>query len=109
MLFYEHCQSCYVAAVLSHPSLIEQLGPHAANWKEIGTYLGFSQPELTLIQSSPVHFMGAPGSWLSAMLEAWLEWKPGDKRGSSESASLESLKEAVSKARLGKTAAELHY
>ena len=50
--------------------------------------------------------MTAPGSWLSAMLEAWLEWKPGDSRGT---VSLESLKKAVDKAGLGRTAAELHY
>ena len=49
--------------------------------------------------------MDAPGSWFSAMLEAWLEWKPGDSRGS---VSLKSLKNAVDKAGLGKTATELH-
>ena len=102
----------YAVAMLPlglHQRLVEQLGAHAAKWKEIGTYLGFRQTELTLIQNSPMHLMGAPGSWLSAMLEAWLQWKPGDSRRSSESASLESLKKAVSKAGLGRTAAELHY
>ena len=83
------------AAMVSLPSLVEQLWPHAAKWREIGTYLGFRQTELNLIQTSPMHLMGAPGSWLSAMLEAWLEWRPGDNRGSSESASLESLNRAV--------------
>ena len=92
--------------MLSHQSLIEQLGPHADKWKMIGTYLGFHQKELRLIESSPIHLMTAPGSWLSAMLEAWLEWKPGDSRGT---VSLESLKNAVDKAGLGRTAAELHY
>ena len=99
----------YAGTVLSHQSLFEQLGPHAAKWREIGTYLGFRQPELNLIQSSPANFMGAPGSWLSAMLTEWLEWKPGDQRGSKEYASLESVKIAVDKAGLGKTAADLHY
>ena len=102
------CNS-YVAGVLSHKRLIEQLGIHAPKWKEIGTYLGFHQPELRLIQESPAHFMGAPRTWFSAMLEEWLEWKPGDERGSKERASLKSLKKAVDKAGLGKTAAELHY
>jgi hypothetical protein len=72
-------------------------------------YLGFLPRELRLIETSPAHFMGAPGSWFSAMLEAWLEWKPGDARGSTERASLESLKKAVDKAGLGVTASELHY
>ena len=93
--------------MLSHERLIEQLGTYAPKWKEIGTYLGFHQPELRLIQESPIHFMGAPGTWLSAMLEAWLQWEPGDTRGSKERASLESLKKAVDKAGLGRTAAGL--
>ena len=104
------CKSSYnIAATLSHQSLIEQLGIHAPKWKEIGTYLGFHQPELRLIETSPALLMGAPGTWFSAMLEAWLQWEPGDKRGSKERASLESLKTAVDKAGLGRTAAELHY
>ena len=95
--------------MLSHERLIEQLGIHAQEWNEIGTYLGFHQPELRLIENSPDHLTGAPVTWLSAMLEAWLQWEPGDKRGSKERASLESLKKAVDKAGLEKTAAELHY
>ena len=95
--------------MLSHQSLFEQLKSHAAKWREIGTYLGFHQPELNLIQSGPANFMGAPGSWLSAMLTEWLEWKPGDQRGSKEYASLKSLKTAVDKAGLGRTATDLHY
>ena len=66
--------------------------------------MGFRQPELSEIQARPALFMDAPGSWLRAMLEDWLEWKPGDERGS---ATLENLKSAVSKAGLGRTAAEL--
>ena len=93
------------AAVLSHQSLFEQLRPHAAKWNEIGTFLGFHQNELRVIEGRPKNFMGAPVSCLSEMLDAWLEWEPGDNRGS---VSLESLKKAVKKAGLGRTAAELH-
>ena len=95
--------------VLSHQSLYEQLKPYAAKWREIGTHLGFHQPELDSIHAKPALFMGAPDSWLSAMLTDWLQWKPGDSRGSTEHASLEKLKSAVDKAGLGKTAAELRY
>ena len=89
--------------------MIDQLGIHAPKWKEIGTYLGFHQPELRLIQENPALFMGAPRTWLSAMLKEWLGWKPGDERGSKERASLESLKKAVEMAGLGIIAAKLHY
>ena len=51
--------------------------------------------------------MGAPQSWLSAMLAEWLEWAPGDKRGSDQYATLKALKEAVSKTTLGTTAESL--
>ena len=88
-----------------HKHLYSQLESHAAKWKEIGTYLGFSQFELDIIQNSPVHFMKAPKSWLSAMLKDWLQWKTGDQRGSP---TLENLKTAVDKVGLGRAAEELH-
>lgn len=97
------------AAKLSHQSLYNQLKPHGSKWKEIGTNLGFRQTELTDIESRPPLFMGAPSSWLSAMLTEYLEWEPGDDRGTQECPSLESLKSAVSKAGLGRSAAQLHY
>ena len=107
---YKHKITNYAATqpqVLSHQGLYEQLKPHAAKWREIGTHLGFHQTELSSIQAKPALFMEAPGSWLSAMLTEWLQWKPGDNRGSMEYASLEKLKSAVDKAGLGRTAAEL--
>ena len=99
------------AAALSpedHKHLYNQLKDHAAKWMEIGTHLGFSQPQLAKIQARPVLNIGAPDSWLRAMLEDWLQWTPGDDRGSTECATLEKLKSAVSKAGLGKTATELN-
>ena len=41
------------------------------------------------------------------MLEEWFQWAPGDARGSQDFATLESLKDAVSKAGFGSTAHKL--
>ena len=90
-----------------HALLFTQLKKHAAEWRDIGTHLGFSQGELTNIESAPKHFTGAPKSWLSAMLAEWLEWAPGDERGSINYATLSGLKGAVREAGLGRTAEEL--
>ena len=45
--------------------------------------------------------------WLSEMIAEWLEWAPGDNRGSEYYATLKSLKSAVGKAGLGRTSQEL--
>ena len=90
-----------------HALLLTQLKEHAAEWRDIGTYLGFSQGELRNIQAAPLDLNGAPKSWLSAMLAEWLEWAPGDERGSKNYATLSGLKRAVREAGLGRTAEEL--
>lgn len=92
----------------SHLSvLIAQLSKHAAQWKEIGTNLGFHQWELRNIESAPTLLQRAPESWLIDMLSKWLEWAPRDKRGSTQYATLNSLKRAIRKTGLGKTAEKL--
>ena len=95
--------------MLSHQRLYEQLETHASKWRKIGTHLDFHQTELDNIQSMPSCHMDAPYSLLSAMLKQWLEWAPGDHRGSKDYATLERLKSAVDKAGLGKTAKDLCY
>ena len=90
-----------------HALLLTQLKEHAAQWRDIGTHLGFSHGELSNIQATPLHLNGAPKSWLSAMLSEWLEWAPGDERGSKNYATLSGLKSAVREAGLGRTAEEL--
>ena len=91
-----------------HPKLYEQLKLHAAQWREIGTHLGFRQGELDTIESTPRHHHGGPKSCLSAMLSEWLEWAPGDGRGTVRRATLNQLKDAVSKSGLGTTAQNLN-
>ena len=49
----------------------------------------------------------APKSYLSELLSKWLEWAPGDGRGSKDFATLEGLKDALLKANLGATAHDL--
>lgn len=91
-----------------HQSLYSQLRNHAAKWWEIGTYLGFNQGELEDIRSRPSIMTSAPRSWLLVMLSEWLQWTPGDGRGSTKYATLDALKLAVSKVGLGRTAEELY-
>lgn len=89
------------------PQILTKLNEHASKWREIGTFLGFRPGELNLIESKPLLLTGAPGSWLRELLAEWLQWAPGDVRGSAEYARLSSLKRAVDKAGLGRTASEL--
>ena len=51
--------------------------------------------------------MEAPQSWLGAMLSQWLQWAPGDGRGSTGNASKESLRAALLRANLGQLAQQL--
>ena len=85
-------------------SLLQQLSSNAAKWRGIGIYLGFRANELDTIQSKPALFTEAPVSWLEEMLAQWLQWAPGDSRGSTNFATLEDLKTALNKAGLGATA-----
>ena len=101
---YEHEDQCNT---LHHALLLSQLTDHAAKWRDIGTHLGFRQGELDTIESKPGLQHGAPKSLLSAMLTDWLEWVPGDHRGSDQVATLGSLKHAVRMVGLGRTAAVL--
>ena len=88
-----------------YASLIQQLSSDAAKWRDIGIYfLGFSANELNIIQSKPALFTEAPTSWLQEILSQWLQWAPGDSRGSTSFATLENLKTALSRAGLGATA-----
>ena len=90
-----------------HSVLLKQLTKHAAAWKEIGTYLGFTQGQLDNIQANQFLAMNSPASWLSAMLAQWLQWAPGDSRGSTSFATLENLKTALNQTGLGATAHDL--
>ena len=89
------------------PSLLRQLKMHAAKWRDIGIYLEFLPSELDNIEAQPNRMQGAPLSYLGAMLQMWIQWAPGDNRGSTSYAYLEDLKSALDEAGLGVTARAL--
>ena len=89
------------------PELLRKLNDHACRWRDIGMYLGFRQGELDYIQGKPLLLTESPRSWLREMLGAWLEWAPGDSRGSDAFASIESLKCALAKSGLTQTALDI--
>lgn len=80
---------------------------YSSNWKTIGQGLGFNLAELAYIEDMRSLFNGAPYSYLTTMLSKWIEWFPGDDRGSSGYATKNALKKAVDEAGLGRTAREL--
>ena len=90
-----------------HSVLLKQLTKHAAVWREIGTYLGFTQGQLDNIQANQFLATNSPVSWFSSMLAQWLQWAPGESRGSTNFATLGDLKAALSQAGLGATAHDL--
>ena len=89
------------------PYLLRQLKKHASKWREIGIHLEFLPGELDNIEARPSLSQGAPASWFGAMLQDWLQWAPGDGRGSTCFATLEGLKEALNNAGFGATAHDL--
>ena len=99
--------TCTVLTIGHYASLVQQLSKDAAKWRKIGIYLGFGANELDTIQSKPALFTEAPTSWLSEMLSQWLQWAPGDSRGSTNFATLEALKTALDQAGLAATAHNL--
>ena len=93
---------------IHYASLLQQLLQHAAKWRELGTHLGFKPGELDNIQDRPSLFSKGPTSLLSVLLSEWLQWAPGDGRGSTSFATLEGLKAALREARLGAAAYDLN-
>lgn len=83
------------------------LRKYSHKWREIGLELGFKGHELDCIHHSPILLSTAPNSFLDTMLSSWRQWAPGDHRGSTKFATLDSLRTAVDRAGLGLTAQEL--
>ena len=86
--------------------LLRRLNNHAWKWRDIGLSLGFEQGELNNIQAS-VQQQDVPVGCLRTMLSQWLQWAPGDGRGSSSFATLNGLKSALSGCGLGAIASTL--
>ena len=88
-----------------HSMLMKHFIKHAARWRQIGTILGFRQGELNSIEI----YKHAPGpeNWLSKMLAEWLQWAPGDSRGSQSFATMDVFEVALGTLRPGATANNL--
>ena len=80
--------------------IYHKLEPRAARWNDVGDALGFSEGEMENIASSPMLLMQAPRSHLRQMLAQWLQWAPGDGRGSKDFATKEALYAALMKKNL---------
>ena len=87
-----------------HSAIYYKLEGHATKWRDIGRALGFTEGEMDNIQSRPLLMQLAPNSWLGEMLIQWLEWAPGDGRGSEGFATKRALRVALLKANLGQLA-----
>lgn len=69
--------------------------------------LGFKDGELKLIQANPnLLLQNPPKSYLREMLSQWLQWAPGDPRGSDYCANIDKLKEALMGQNLAQLAKE---
>ena len=88
-------------------ALVSALNRHASKWREIATHLGFEPGELMNIMDKPFLSSHAPQSWLQAMLSEWLQWAPGDSRGSQSYSTIKMLKSALDKSGLAATASNL--
>lgn len=82
--------------------LCQQLRPCAAKWREIAQGLRFHPGEIDNIQADPMKMMGAPVSYMDAVLSVWMNRCAGDDRGSTDVATLEELALAVSRANCGR-------
>ena len=87
-----------------HVVLFRQLSKHSSKWK---IYLGFLPEELDIIGAKSHLYHEGPKGFIYEMLSEWLEWAPGDQRGSTQYATLAAINKAISDAGLGATAAEL--
>ena len=95
-------------SVKQHYQTLQQLLiKHSNKWTGIASHLGFRLSEIEVIQTKPLLMADAPASWLRTMLEQWLEWTPGDDRGSTSFPTLENLKDALIGVGLNDTARNL--
>ncbi len=87
--------------------LCEQLSKCADKWEDIAIGLRFKADEIRNIKHDPMNVNGGHKACLGTILYDWMQWIPGDARGSKERATLEALKTSVSKAGCGVVADEL--
>ena len=92
----------------NHHVIYSKLADYADKWLYIGAELGFKHTELTIIQANPTLLLQSPPkSYLRQMLSQWLQWGPGDARGSPDFANSLMLHKALLKINLASVAYEL--
>ena len=94
------CDTQQLAEIPHLAMLLSKLNDHAWRWRDLGSSLGFRQGELNNIDAS-IRQQDVPVGCLRAMLSQWLQWAPGDNRGSTSFATLGALKTALSDSGLG--------
>ena len=108
MIIVFPCVAQYTLVESRHYGILcQQLRPCAAKWREIAQGLRFHPGEIDNIQADPMKMMGAPVSYMDAVLKVWMEKGPGDDRGSTDVATLEELVLAVRRANCGRIAQDL--
>ena len=109
MLFYIKCNVCILHFIEIPPrantrtelashhysELCEQLVPVKTEWPDIARALKFKPYEIDEIQSKPLRLIS--GDHIYDVIEFWLRWAPGDRRGSTDVATLEVLQAALNK------------
>ena len=70
--------------------LLEIIKSCASQWREIGRQLGFHEYEIEELEEKP------HSDRLMAIIRNWLQWCPGDSRGSKSRARLEDLEAVLS-------------
>ena len=91
-----------------HNVIYSKLTDYADRWQDLGTELGFKNTELVTIQANPMLLLQSPPkSYLRQMLSQWLQWAPGDARGSPDFANSLMLYNALLKINLASFAYDL--
>ena len=68
---------------------------YSRHWHIIAHGLGFTETEISTVEASYASRTDHPYSYLQAMLFRWLQWFPGDIRGSTYYPTLEYLQKAL--------------
>ena len=107
-LFHNIIGVAYYLTDKDHSEIYYKLESYAAKWRDIGKSLGFSEQEMDTIQSNPfLMTQGAPKSYLRELLTQYLQWGPGDRRGSKGFPTRDSLRMALQQANLSQLASRL--
>ena len=78
-----------------YKAIMEELVKVKSQWKPIAVELGFLPHEIQDISFNQVH--AHDNNYIYDVITRWLQWAPGDGRGSKDIATLEALQDALNK------------